>query len=296
VAASLPTRYGGAVTEGVDRIISASRRTDLPGWHAAWLAGRLARLRAPVHSVFFWTRFPGAFVRPGPLRDALRAVENPFVGLTLTGFGGTALEPRVPPTDEVLAALPTLIDLLHGQPERIQWRCDPLIQGRHTADLVARLCERAAALGLRRCIISLPATQSLKGDLRPQLAAAGIAPWPPGEGAAFVRQVAARAAAHGIRLAACVTPALEGLIEEGVIDRARCISDALAARLHPRGLPLALPKDPHQRRGCACALSEDIGSYTEHLCRSGCAYCYSKAGGPTPGASATPGTNRPTHA
>ena len=183
----------------------------------------------------------------------------------------------MPPTDEVFADLPALLDLLRGQPERLQWRCDPLIQGWHTADSVARLCERAAALGLRRCIVSLPATQSLKGDLRPQLAAVGVAPWPPGEGAAFVRHVAAQAAAQGIRLAACATPALAGLIEERVIDRAQCISDTLAARLHPRGLPLALPKDPHQRRDCACVLSEDIGSYTEHLCRSGCGYCYSKA-------------------
>ena len=279
-------------TGAAGRVISASRRTDLPGWHAEWLAARLGRLRTPVHSVFFWTRFPGAFVRPGPLRDALRAVENPIIGITITGLGGSALEPRVPPTDEVFATLPALIDLLRGQPERIQWRCDPLIQGRHSADLVARLCERAAGFGLRRCIISLPALQSLKGDLGPQLAAAGVAPWPPGEGAAFVRQVAARAAAHGIRLAACATPVLDGLIQESVIDRAQCISDTLAARLHPRGLPLALPKDPHQRRACACVLSEDIGSYAEHLCRSGCGYCYSKAGGPTPGAPSTPGTPR----
>ena len=284
------------MASGPQRIISASRRTDLPGWHADWLAARLRGLRTPVHSVFFWTRFPRAFVRPGPLRDALRAVENPFVGITITGLGGTALEPRVPSTDEAFAALPELIALLRGQPERILWRCDPLIQGRHTADLVARLCERAAALGLRSCIISLPATQSLKGDLTPQLAAAGVAPWPPGEGAAFVRQVASRAGEHGIRLAACATPALEGLIQEGVIDRAQCISAVLAERLHPRGVQLGLPKDPHQRRACACVLSEDVGSYTEHVCQSGCGYCYSRAGGPAPGSTTTPSTPRESHA
>ncbi|MBI5477436.1 MAG: DUF1848 family protein [Deltaproteobacteria bacterium] len=272
------------------RIISASRRTDLPGWHAEWLAARLRALRTPVHSVFFWTRFPAAFVRPGPLRDALRAVENPFVHLTMTGLGGTPLEPRVPPTDDVFATLPALIDLLHGQPERLLWRCDPLLRERHTPDRLARLFERCAAHGLRSCTISLPATQSLKGDLTPQLAASGIAPWPAGAGTAFVRQVAAIAGGHGIRLAACATPALDPLVREGVIDRAQCISDTLAARLHPRGVPLELPKDSHQRRACACVASEDVGSYTDHPCHSGCGYCYSKAGGPVPGAPTTPGT------
>jgi hypothetical protein len=274
------------------RVISASRRTDLPGWHAEWLAARLGGLRTPVHSVFFWTRFPAAFVRPGPLRDALRAVENPFVNLTITGLGGTPLEPRVPPTDEVFAALPALIDLLRGQPERVRWRCDPLLPGRHSADLLRRLCARAAALGLRTCTISLPATQSLKGDLTPQLAAAGIAPWPVGAGEAFVRRAAAIAEAHGIRVAACATPRLDPLVRDGVIDRAQCVSATLAARLHPRALPLDLPKDSHQRRACTCVASEDIGSYLDHPCQSGCAYCYSKAGGPTPGARSTPGTPR----
>jgi hypothetical protein len=278
------------------RIISASRRTDLPGWHADWLAARLRGMRTPVHSVFFWTRFPAAFVRPGPLRDALRAVENPFVHLTMTGLGGSPLEPRVPSTEEVLGTLPALIAELRGQPERLLWRCDPLLRERHTPDLLARLFERCAALGLRTCTISLPATQSLKGDLTPLLAAAGIAPCPAGEGAPFVRQLGGIARVHGIRLAACATLALAPLVREGVVDQAQCISDALAARLHPRGLPLDLPKDSHQRRACTCVASEDIGSYVEHLCRSGCAYCYSKAGGPAPGSTTTPGTPRQSHA
>jgi hypothetical protein len=274
------------------RLISASRRTDLPGWHAEWLAARLRGLRTPVHSVFFWTRFPGAFVHPGPLRDALRTVENPFVHLTMTGLGGTDLEPRVPATDEVLAALPALIDLLHGQPERVRWRCDPLLRERHTPDLLKRLFDRCAALGLRACTVSLPATQSLKGDLTAQLTAAGIAAPSSTEGRELAARAAALARDAGIRLAACATPALDALVRAGVIDRAQCISDALAACLHPRGLPLDLPKDGHQRRACACVTAEDIGSYTEHLCRSGCGYCYSRAGGPIPGSTTTPSTPR----
>jgi hypothetical protein len=270
------------------RIISASRRTDLPGWHAAWLAARLARLRAPVHSVFFWTRFPRAFTRPGALRDALRAIENPFVGLTVTGLGGTALEPRAPSADEALRELPGLLCLLRDQPERLRWRFDPLLAGRHTVDGFRALCERFAARGVRSCTVSLLATQSLKGDLRPQLAAAGLRPWDRAEALDFVARLAEAAAGFGVRLAACATPALAPLEERRVIDRAQCISGALASRLHPRALALDLAKDPRQRRACTCVASEDIGSYDEHRCWSGCAYCYSKAGGPRAGDPAAP--------
>jgi hypothetical protein len=268
------------------RIISASRRTDLPGWHPDWLAARLGRLRTPVHSVFFWTRVPHAFTRPGPLRDALRAVENPVVGLTVTGLGGTPLEPRVPETAAVLAALPALLAALRDQPERLRWRFDPLLAGRHTVDGFRALCARFAALGVRSCTISLLATTSLKGDLRPQLAGAGLAPWEPAAALDFTAALAAAAADCGVRLAACATPALAPLVGS-VIDRAQCIDAGLAARLHPRALSAVLPKDPRQRRACTCVVSEDLGSYVEHICHSGCAYCYSKAGGPRGAASAS---------
>jgi len=230
--------------------------------------------------VFFWTRFPEAFLRPGPLRDVLRLIENPFVHLTLTGLGGTHLEPRVPPTDEVLRLLPSLIAEFRGEPERIRWRLDPLLREYHTPDILCRLFEACSRLGLTTCIVSLPATRSLKGDLTPQLLRTGIIPPSPTEGCEFAARVADIAASFGIRLMACATPALEPLIRSGIISRSQCIAGELASRLHPRGLPADLPKDPHQRKACACVLSEDIGSYSDHRCLSGCAYCYSKAGGP----------------
>jgi len=74
----------------------------------------------------------------------------------------------------------------------------------------------------------------------------------------------------------------------GAVRPASCISAELAARLHPRGLPLDLPKDPSQRRHCNCVKSDDIGRYDD-LCHSGCAYCYSSAGGPSAGQRHRPG-------
>jgi hypothetical protein len=267
------------MTEPVTRIISASRRTDLPGYHADACAGRLLRLRKPVHSVFFWTRYPGALCARSALGDLVReGIENPFVHLTLTGLGGTRLEPRVPPTAAALRDLDQLIDALRGQPERVLWRFDPVLKGLMTP---ARFAELAAAIGgrgVRTCIISFPAQLSLKGTLDEQYRPFGIERWGRADKREAALQLAEIAAHHGLELQACTQPRL---VEDtaGAVKPAACISDELAARLHPRGLPLALPKDPSQRRHCRCVVSHDIGRYTD-LCQSGCAYCYSKAGGP----------------
>ncbi len=260
------------------RIISASRRTDLPGYHAAECAARLRRLRKPVHSVFFWTRYPAALVGPGPLADLLRSgIENPFVHLTVTGLGGTALEPKVPPTATVLALLEPLIAALRGQAERLLWRYDPVLLERMDLRGYAELCQQMGSLGVRRCIISFPALMSLKGSLQPAYARHGLSR--PGIEAkvGHALRLAELAARHGIAVQACCQPKVVARCG-GALGEAACIDAALAARLHPRGIPLPLGRDPSQRRSCNCALSHDIGDYAD-LCGSGCAYCYSRAGG-----------------
>ena len=156
------------------RIISASRRTDLPGFFANECAARLRRLRRPVHSVFFWTRHPAGLVGPGPLADELQCIESPFVHLTLTGLGGSRLEPGAPPTAEVLALLDPLIAQLRGQAERLLWRFDPVLVEPAPVERFAALAPELARRGVRTCIFSFPAHLSLKGALDDQYARFGL--------------------------------------------------------------------------------------------------------------------------
>lgn len=262
------------------RIISASRRTDLPGYHADVCAARLQRLRKPVHSVFFWTRYPRALTA-GPLGDLVRScIENPFVHLTVTGLGGSRLEPNVPTTGQALAQLEPLIEALRGQPERVLWRFDPLLREVTSVELFAQLAARFGACGVRTCIISFPARMSLKGALDGQYGRFGIRRWSRAGKREHALRLAEVAARHGLELHACNQPRVVQDCD-GAVRAASCISAGLAARLHPRGYPLDLPKDPGQRRNCGCAVSHDIGRYDDR-CGSGCVYCYSRAGGPLP--------------
>lgn len=261
-----------------DRIISASRRTDLPGHHADACVQRLLRLRRPPHSVFFWTRFPAALTS-GPLGEIVRlGLENPFVHLTLTGLGGGALEPGAPSTRAVLGELDRLIAALRGDPRRVLWRFDPVLPGVSDLATFEALAGELGGRGVRSCIFSFPAQMSLKGSLDPQYARFGIRRASRVEKRETALRMAEIAARHGLSLQVCNQP---GVVADcgGAVQEARCISAELAAKLHPRAFPLTLDRDPSQRRNCNCDRSHDIGRYDD-LCRSGCAYCYSRAGGP----------------
>ena len=260
-------------------IISASRRTDLPGFHAAWLADRLGQLRRPPAALFLWTKHPAALVRPGALREALAALPNVLVHLTITGLGGTDLEPSAPAWSAAQAEVPRLIDLLGGDGRRILWRFDPVIPARASPEIFARLADGLAARGVRHCIISFLSSLSLKGSLLPQYARFGLAPSPMAQKVDWAGRLADRARAAGLELRLCCQPkVVERLGGNG--SPASCIDAQLASALHPEQPALAAAKDSTQRKHCRCAPSTDIGDYAAHLCRTGCAYCYSKAGGP----------------
>jgi hypothetical protein len=264
----------------VTRILSASRRTDLPGYHAEACALRLRRLRKPVHSVFFWTRYPKALIH-GALGEVVRhGIESAFVHLTVTGLGGSRLEPRVPATRAVLAQLDGLIEALGGEAERVLWRFDPIVAEAMTPASFAELAQVFGGHGVRTCIISFPSQLSLKGPLDAQYQRFGIRRSTRAEKRELGLRLADIASRHGLELHACCQPQLLADCG-GAVRPAACISAELAVRLHPRRLPLELPKDPRQRRHCRCVVSQDIGKYEER-CGSGCAYCYSSAGGPEP--------------
>lgn len=264
-------------------ILSASRRTDLPGFYPGWTAAKIRRVRRPIHSVFFWTKHPQAFTKPGPLRDLVtRELANPFVLLTITGLGGSRIEPNVPPWREAVRAAEDLIPLLRGQPERIRWRFDPLLPGVQAGRLFSSIAPRIRDLGITDCIVSLPASLSLKGGLQTLYREQGIGEWDDAAARGLVEDLAALAESLSLALWACATPRLERWFRD-VVRPAACISAGLASALHPDGIEVPHVKDPAQRKRCTCSKSEDLGSYTETPCGSGCLYCYSKAGGPDAG-------------
>jgi hypothetical protein len=271
---------GSAEKIGRPLVLSASRRTDLPGFHAetcaARIRSRVAGLRTRhLHGVVFWTRHFAPFLRGGTLHDLVhREIANPIINLTITGLGGSRLEPATPGLDAALGALPALVDAFHGEPWRVRWRFDPILADHSRLDDFARIAAAMSALDVPTCTFSFPAYHSLKGDLGPQFEAAGIRRWRDEEKAGAVRSLVEIARPLGITLLSCAQP--ENLAMSPHVAAAQCIPADVLSRGHPAGAICDLGRDRSQRTHCLCIESEDIGRYDD-LCLGGCAYCYSKA-------------------
>lgn len=254
-------------------VLTVSRRTDMVRWYPQDLVCVLARQYPPerVHTVLVITKFPRALLEE-PLRGALSAYEQVVVHVTVTGLGGTELEPRVPPAEDSLAALPEVITLV-GHPGRVVLRIDPVVHWR-----------RAASDG--PVLTNLP----LFGGIARQARAAGVTLVKTSLASPY-RKVQRRFAAHGMELVALEREerldALRFLEQEAELAGVRlefcceplrptraCVDAGLLTRLHPRGLPARPERATGQRPLCGCAHAVDLAWYSSHPCPSGCLYCY----------------------
>lgn len=272
------------------RVISASRRTDIPAFFAEWLVNRVregfCRVRNPfnpslittvdltpeaVDAMVFWTR------NPLPLFPHLREFEErglPFAFLmTVTGLP-SELEPHAPPLEMALEGIER-IGQAYG-PARIAWRYDPiLITDRTDPDWHLQTLDRLASSltgKVHRCIISLAdfyrkTTRNLK-PLREE--GWTIDEWPeerPGF-RGFLLRVADTLKRHRIPLTTCCEPDPR-FFEAGILPGS-CLDSAWLSGLFGKNFPGG--PDPGQRPGCRCTPSRDIGAVDS--CRHGCLYCY----------------------
>lgn len=271
-------------------IVSASRRTDIPGFYARWFMERVRQgfclvgnpfnpaqvsrvsLRpGDVDCVVFWTRHGRPLL---PLLDELEARGlRPVFLYTILDYP-RAIDPACPPLPRSLDTFARLAAKLG--PERLTWRYDPILLSERTdRDYHVRQFQRIATAlrgATRRVVTSfmLPyrkASARLAGLEKSGMRARDLTR---DDAAALLPELAALARGNGMELRACGHE--EDFTGFGV-GRARCIDPAwLNAAL---GLALPDATDPSQRPACNCAPSRDIGAYD--TCGFGCAYCYATA-------------------
>lgn len=252
-------------------VLSASRRTDLVGCYPDALRERLREFPPRlVHTIVLWTKNPRNMLAPGELRETLGRYGQLYVHLTVTGLGGTALEPRIPAWREVAALVPALVDQV-GDPRRVCWRFDPVVRCEtaggaiDNSGLFAEIAGRMAAAGVTACTTSW--VEPYRKVVR-RLAAKGLRLMPHSvqERDGQARSFEKTAAGLGMGLRYCC---VEGR------SPAACIDGALLNRLHPRGAVCSTARAKGQRRLCRCTESRDIGWYSQR-CAHGCLYCYAE--------------------
>jgi hypothetical protein len=263
------------------RVISVSRRSDIPAHYTEWL---LARLRAgrcryfhamghrwaevdlrpdSVAALVFWSK------NLAPLLPHLPrlADDYPFYcHLTITGHAA-ALEPGAPPWEETVGQALHLAKAF--SPDHLVWRFDPVVLTEATprSEVLARFRRLSAALegATERVVVSFVC---IYGKVRRRMAERGIGFETPSTETMveMAMEMHAAAAEHGMALSACCMPELA----EAGIAKAHCIDPALLTLV---GARIAQPLRPApSREGCGCHASVDIGMYD--TCPTGCVFCY----------------------
>jgi hypothetical protein len=264
-------------------IISASYRTDIPAFYAAWFerrfesgsalvanpyGGKAARvaLRQGVDGYVLWTRNILPFL---PALALLRRAELPFVvQYTVTGYP-RPLENAVIAAERSVAAMRRVAG--EYGPRTVVWRYDPIV----LSDLTPPDWHRRTFAGLAAAldgvvdevVVSFAAIYRKTARNLTAAARAHHFAWrDPAieEKRQMLALLGAIAGAHGMRLTLCTQPDLVG-----EAAAARCID---AVRLTDvAGRPIAA-RTKGNRPGCLCAESRDIGDYDS--CPHGCVYCY----------------------
>ncbi len=270
------------------RIISVSRRTDIPAFYGRWFMRRIEEGFAGVVNPFGGRRYI-ASLRPEdvtclvfwskdftPFVDDLETLDRLgykfYLNYTITGT------PAVFETDvDRTAALCSLKHLSRRySPKAINWRFDPIVIS-SVSDGTLYLKEFERLAGdlegvVERCFFSFvmlyKKVQRNFAELERSAGVRTMACDQPFK-TDLIGKLADIAAAHGIRMYSCCGDCLTN----DRIHKAHCIDGALIEELFfPNGL---IYKEKPTRDGCGCTESIDIGTYD--TCPHGCIYCYANA-------------------
>jgi DNA repair photolyase len=264
------------MNQKLKKVISASRRVDLLSFYPDYLIKRLDEIgRENIHTLVLWTKNPRNIIENKSLRKYLRSIDQIYFLLTVTGLGGTPLEPEVPEPERILKTIPDLIDF-SGSTLRIAIRYDPLIDVVYAdtihlsnidSNLFQNVLDSVYATGIRRIITSY-VTVYPKVKRRLNKYNFQIIDHPLSEIKDFIlKKMMPQVEKLQMELSTCVQPE---------ITKRGCIDANLLTELHPRKEPCSRVKDKTQRESCHCTKSVDIGMWFP--CYHNCFYCY---GNPT---------------
>ncbi len=284
-----------AMTAPMKKVISASRRTDIPALYMDWFMERVGKGRftltnpyngrsstltvspETVHTIVFWSKNFAPFLEGAYGEALLKMGYRLFFNFTVN-TPSPLLEPGLPPLEKKLAALGELC--ARFGPAAVNWRFDPLcfytenhIPGNNLEGF-PRIAETAAKQGVERCITSF---MDHYRKIKRRVSGTGLvfSDPPVQKKIEVLLRMERLLAKHHITLMTCCEKEITArLPADSKIRSSACISGDLLMELH--GGRVSRAKDRGQRKdgGCSCTVSVDVGSYDNQPCRHGCLYCY----------------------
>jgi len=286
---SSPMKGVATWLEEVPRIISVSRKTDIPAYYGGWFMDRLRQGYSgyinsivkserylvslkPEHVIcfVFWSKNFGPFV------ESLREIRDRGYGcllhFTITGLP-KEFEPNVPDSESAIITIKELSRLFSS--DNVFWRYDPIVISDVTDENyhLKRFEWISSQLEgpVSRCYFSFPTHyKKVSRGIKKFKDEHGIAIYDPDKDfkVSLANRLAEIAGQHGMTMHSCAGEYLVG----GKIEKAHCVDGDLIDSLFSPTPAKRQRKEKPMREGCGCARSTDIGIYDS--CIHSCVYCY----------------------
>jgi hypothetical protein len=282
--------------QSIPRVISASRRTDIPAFYMDWFMqqirqgyfevqnpynqriSRISSLPEDVHTLVFWSKNYARFLHGGYADQLISAGYRLFFNFTVNSESGL-LEPHVSPLSERLNQMIQLGRLV--DPRCITWRFDPICvyrnaNGDETDNMndFLRIADVAASAEITTCIVSF---LDIYAKVRKRADAAGIQFIDPSPD----RQIEILTGLENIldtrhiRLYTCCEKEVLNLMpRESRIQKSSCVPNHHLLEIYGGNISLQADTGQRIKQGCGCRVSTDIGSYRIHPCYHNCLFCY----------------------
>ncbi|MCG8634825.1 MAG: DUF1848 domain-containing protein [Desulfobacterales bacterium] len=287
----------------VKKVLSASRRTDIPGWYTPWFLDGINRgyfettnpfnrqtrrvdvSPETVHTIVFWSKNMGPFLDLNAHHILKNRGFNLFFNFTINSEA-PLLEPGIPDLDTRLEQVARLCDAI--DPSQIAWRFDPVCFYEKDGALLNNLdgfepiSAALSALGIKRCITSFYDPYKKVDQRIRHLYNPGVIKFRNPDTLSrkkVIRKMAGLLADRKMALFLCCEKELaEALEDVENLAPSACIDGKLYRQLFGGSPETA--KDYGQRRGkgCQCTKAVDIGSYQHHPCHHNCLFCYARTG------------------
>ncbi len=276
------------------KIISASRRTDLPRWHLQETMENFKKeevtlfnetskqnytitlKKDEIYCIVWWSRDYSIFLKQ-PYLDFFKQYNN-FFQISLLGYMNPFIQKKLEPgvtssLDERIEQVYKLVE--EFSPKQIQWRFDPIVfwksdedgKIKHNLGDLKTISGCLGDMGVKRCVISFT-TWYAKSRKR-----AEIRNFPyhdPSE--ELKKKIAIKIAKinynNKIRTYACAD---DPIVDDKLILKSHCIDGYVLEKLFKGKITKA--RDTAQRGQCGCTKSFDIGSYNQK-CKHMCLPCY----------------------
>jgi hypothetical protein len=278
-------------------VISASRRTDIPGFYMDWFMQQVHKgffevknlynqkvrivpvTPEKVHTIVFWSKNFSRFLN-GKFGETLQTLGfNLFFNFSINSRSDL-LEPNVPALDERLGQLGDLCNRFRA--EAVNWRFDPIClyqaagaENQNNINDFNYIAKNASRLGVRRCITSFRDDYPKIQKRIANMTGFRFSDVSLESQKDIILEMENELAAKNIDLYLCCEKELLAVLPpESRISKSSCIPNDLLVKIF--GGSLSLRQDTSQRikDGCGCMVSVDIGSYREHPCYHNCLFCY----------------------